>query len=196
LPGLLLLLAQVACVAAPPKADARSSGPAPSAQPSAADRAPAEFLPLAVGNAWTYEASGGGSTGQDTIRIVGVDGAWFLDDHRGRLRHEADGVRDRDRYLLRAPLLAGRSWTSVDQMVVQRFEVVTLDGEVEVPAGRFTRCAVVRNEQPLPDGARFVTEWTYAPGIGLAALRTFTRRAGQERLQTSLQLVRFQPSKE
>jgi len=54
----------------------------------------ARYYPLAVGNSWTYSLRG--SDKRETIQIVGRDGPWFLDDHRGRLRYEADGVRDAD----------------------------------------------------------------------------------------------------
>jgi hypothetical protein len=156
------------------------------------------FYPLAVGNTWTYELSGAGDSGRrETIRIVGRDGAWFLDDHRGRFRYESDGVRDADRYLLRTPVKAGAEWKSVEQLVVQKFELVTTDASVVTQAGTFTGCAVVRNEQPLaaPHGdksGRFVTEWTYAPRVGLVQLRTSTLAAnGSERPQTKLLLVAF-----
>jgi hypothetical protein len=152
---------------------------------------PAIFFPLAVGNEWTYTVSAGGQTQQETIHIVGRDGNWFLDDQRGRLRIEEDGVRDRDRYLLRAPIAPGASWTSVDNLVVQKFALAGTDVTLATPAGHFEHCVVVRNDQPLPGGARFVTEWTYAPGIGLVALRTYTSTQGKEKTQTSLTLVAY-----
>ena len=37
-----------------------------------------------------------------------------------------------------------------------------------------------------------MTEWTYAPGVGLVALRTRTLQGGKEQEQASLQLVRFE----
>ena len=64
------------------------------------------YYPLAVGNSWTYAFRG--SERQETIRIIGQDGPWYIDDHRGRLRYEKDGVRDSDRYLLHTPLSVGR----------------------------------------------------------------------------------------
>ena len=152
------------------------------------------FYPLAVGNTWTYELSGAGDSGRrETIRIVGRDGAWFLDDHRGRFRYESDGVRDADRYLLRTPVKAGAEWKSVEQLVVQKFELVSTDASVVTQAGTFTGCAVVRNEQPLEKkGGKFVTEWTYAPNVGLVQLRTATLAAnGSEQPQTKLVLVAF-----
>lgn len=152
---------------------------------------PAAYFPLAVGNEWTYAVTTAGQTQQETIHIVGRDGPWFLDDQRGRLRIEADGVRDGDRYLLRAPLVAGSTWTAVDNLVVQQFELAAVDVTLVTPSGKFEHCVVVRNDQPLPNSARFVTEWTYAPGVGLVALRTFTSAQGREKTQTSLTLVSY-----
>lgn len=164
------------------------SGPPPAAAPAGEDAT--RYYPLAVGNAWTYALRG--SDKQETIRIVGRDGPWFLDDHRGRLRYESDGVRDSERYLLRTPLAAGAKWSSVENLVVQRFEVVTMDGSAVTEAGTFTRCAVVRNEQPLKTGGKFVTEWTYAPKVGMVQLVTSTVDAsGKQEEQTRLQLVGY-----
>jgi len=67
------------------------------------------YYPLAIGNSWTYSFRGSGR--RETIQIVGRDGPWFIDDHRGRLRYEADGIRDADRYLLRTPPPGARSRT-------------------------------------------------------------------------------------
>ena len=132
------------------------------------------YYPLSVGNRWTYDLCGQGEERQETIQIVGQDGAWFLDDHRGRLRYESDGVRDPDRYLLRSPVESGGKWTAVENLIVQRFEITSAAKSAVTQAGTFTGCAVVRNEQPLPKGARFITEWTYAPKVGLVELRTAT----------------------
>ena len=151
------------------------------------DPGAARYYPLAVGNAWTYDVGGGH---QERIEIVGRDGPWFLDDHRGRFRYEPDGVRDADRYLLRSPIEQGAKWSAVDNLVVQRFEVISTDATAVTRAGTFTRCALVRNEQPLPKGGRFVTEWKYAPGKGLVDLRTsVVAPDGKSQDQTHLELV-------
>ena len=163
------------------------SGPAPA--PAGGEDATL-YYPLAVGNSWTYIVRGSGK--KETVQIVGRDGAWFIDDHRGRLRYESDGVRDADRYLLRTPLAAGAKWTAVENLVVQHFEVATMDASAVTEAGTFTRCAVVRNEQPLGHGGRFVTEWTYARGVGLVQLVTSTVDGkGRQQEQTRLQLVAY-----
>jgi hypothetical protein len=163
---------------------------APPPAPAAAGEDATRYYPLSVGNTWTYALRG--SDKRETIRIVGRDGPWFLDDHRGRLRYESDGVRDSERYLLRTPLAAGAKWSSVENLVVQRFEVVSMDASAVTQAGTFTRCAVVRNEQPLKSGGKFVTEWTYAPKVGMVQLVTSTVDGGGRREeQTRLQLVDY-----
>jgi hypothetical protein len=164
------------------------SAPAPAPAPAGEDAT--RYYPLSVGNTWTYALRG--SDKRETIRIVGRDGPWYLDDHRGRLRYESDGVRDSERYLLRTPLAAGAKWSSVENLVVQRFELVSMDASAVTQAGTFTRCAVVRNEQPLKSGGKFVTEWTYAPKVGMVQLVTSTVDGGGRREeQTRLQLVDY-----
>jgi hypothetical protein len=167
----------------------KSAAPKPEAPATGAVLDPAVFYPLAVGNEWTYDLGG---ERRETIRIVGRDGAWFLDDHRGRLRVEREGVRDADRFLLHTPLQAGAKWTAVENLVVQRFEVVSTQASAVTRAGTFTGCAVVRNEQPLDSRRKFVTEWTYAPGVGLVELRTRVVGAdGKAQDQTHLELVAY-----
>ena len=164
------------------------SGPQPSGGGPTEDAT--RYYPLAVGNSWTYAFRG--SDRQETIRIIGQDGPWFIDDHRGRLRYEKDGVRDADRYLLRTPLSVGAKWSAVENVAVQRFEVVSMDASAVTQAGTFTNCAVVRNEQPLKNGGKFVTEWTYARKVGLVLLVTSTLDPhGRQQEQTRMQLVAY-----
>jgi hypothetical protein len=179
--------AAVACSGAAPKPEKEAAAPAaPAASPST-------YYPLAVGNSWTYEATAAGRKRRDTVQIIGRDGPWFLDDHRGRLQADSIGVRDADRYLLRQPLSTGAKWTAVENLVVQRFEVVATEADLTTRAGRFSSCIVVRNEQPLPDRrGKYVTEWTYAPHVGLAQLVTQTVSAsGTAQDQVRLELVSY-----
>jgi hypothetical protein len=175
-----LALALAACSGSSPK-------PTPSQQTA---RDPSIYYPLAIGNSWTYEYTPGAR--RETIQIVSRDGAWFVDDHRGRVRSDADGIRDADQYLLHAPLTAGAEWTAVQNLIVQHFTVTSVDAEVKTRAGSFSDCVVVRNESPLPQNAgRFVTEWTYAPNVGLVQVRTqtVTNRGTQD--QSRLDLVSY-----
>ena len=181
----LLLLIATACKTAPAREGASAGA---SAAAAAAD--PSAYYPLAVGNSWTYEYTPGAT--RETIQIVGRDGPWFLDDHRGRLRSDTDGIRDADRYLLHAPLKPGAEWTAVQNLVVQRFTVAAVDATVKTRAGEFSRCVVVRNESPVAQGAaKFVTEWTYAPGVGLVQLRTQTVSPRGIQQQSRLDLVSY-----
>jgi len=167
------------------------SGPQPEGSASGEDAT--RYYPLAVGNSWTYAFRG--SERQETIRIIGQDGPWYIDDHRGRLRYEKDGVRDSDRYLLHTPLSVGAKWSAVENLAVQRFEVVSMDASAVTQAGTFTRCAVVRNEQSLKKGGKFVTEWTYARKVGLVLLVTNTvDPQGKQQEQTRMQLVAYRAS--
>ena len=154
---------------------------------------PAIYYPLAVGNSWTYEYTPGAR--RETIQIVSREGPWFLDDHRGRVRADSEGIRDADQYLLRAPLTAGAHWTAVQNLVVQHFTVAAVDATVRTRAGEFSKCVVVRNESPLPQGAgKFVTEWSYAPKVGLVQVRTQTvsPRGTQEQSRLDLSAYRVQ----
>jgi hypothetical protein len=92
---------------------------------------------------------------------------------------------------LHTPLSAGAKWSAVENLVVQRFEVTSMDASAVTEAGTFTHCAVVRNEQAMKSG-KFVTEWTYAPRVGMVQLVTSTLDPrGQQQEQTRLQLVAF-----
>ena len=64
---------------------------------------------------------------------------------------------------------------------------------ISTRAGTFSNCVVVRNESPLPQNAgKFVTEWTYAPKVGLVQLLTSTVDAkGRQQEQTRLLLVAY-----
>ena len=166
----------------------------PADAPSKADVAKvASFYPLGVGNEWTYELSvPGGQKKQDTIKIVKQEAGWFVDDHRGKLRVDSEGLRDADRYLLRGPIEAGSKWTAVEDLVVQKFEITSADASEITPAGTFLHCVTVRNEQPLgPKKGKFITEWSYAPGVGLVKMKTSVEDGGQTLPQMSLGLVAF-----
>jgi hypothetical protein len=148
------------------------------------------YYPLAVGNSWTYAVSG--SPEQAKIEIVGRDGDWFLDDHRGRLRYEDGGVRDADRFLLRPPLAQGTHWTAVENLVVEHFEIASADATLVTQAGTFTHCVVVRTSAAVKKDVTFNTEWTFAPEVGIAQIVTsVTDAKGASAEQTRLSLTAF-----
>lgn len=161
---------------------------APAAKPAVRDAR--AYYPLAVGNSWTYAVSG--SPEEAKIEIVGKDGDWFLDDHRGRLRYEEGGVRDADRFLLRPPLAEGTHWTAVENLVVQHFEIVSADASIATAAGSFQHCVVVRTSSLVKKDVTFTTEWTYAPDVGIAQIVTsVTDGQGVSTEQTRLSLTAF-----
>ena len=102
-------------------------------------------------------------------------------------------MRDKDRYLLHAPLKTGAKWSAVENLVVQRFEVMATEASAVTRAGTFLHCVTVRNAQPLDNNqGQFVTEWTYAPKVGLVQLRQETiGPTGKAVQQTSLELVSY-----
>jgi hypothetical protein len=179
------LLATLACASAPATPDKTAL--------QVQDASLRQHYPLAVGNEWTYEASGlGGQKKRETIKIVRQEGAWFVDDHGGRLRIDSEGLRDADQYLLRPPLQTGTKWSAVKDLVVQRFEIVAADASEVTPAGTFLHCVTVRNEQPVgSQKAKFVTEWSYAPGVGLVRMRTQVDDGDKTVPQVSLALVEY-----
>jgi len=111
------------------------------------------------------------------------------------VRAGAEGLREADQALLPAPLPPGAHWTAVQNLVVQHFTVAAVEETVKTRAGAFTKCVVVRNESPLPQGAgKFVTEWTYAPNVGMVQVRTQTisPRGTQEQSRLDLAAYRVQ----
>lgn len=150
-------------------------------QPSEATMRVEDFYPLRVGNRWTYEVSGAGLSGEQSIEMTGEENGWFVDSMGGRLRIDAFGLRDPDRYLLRAPLEVGTSWSNVESVQsVERHEIVEAGGSCATDAGLWARCVVVRSTNALTPSRVFVLESTYAEGIGLVAQRTVQEAKGQK----------------
>jgi len=173
------------------------------AAPAATTASPAEpplrardLYPLAVGHAWTYESVSGGVSEQVTVRVLRESGGYFVDSNGGALRHDATGLRDPNRYLLREPLVAGTKWTSVQSLQSsESYEVVEADRPCTVPAGTFARCVRVRGATRLDEKRSLVSTWTYAEGVGLVELRTSLESAGQPpKPQVEARLVKFTPA--
>lgn len=160
-------------------------GPATAAAVADAVKAPAgaaaKFYPLAVGNSWTYKGRLLGQPAQNRVTVTKKEGAVFFDDKGGQMMNDADGLRDRKRYLLKDPLRRGASWMSVASVSsVERFEIIDTGRSVKVEAGVFDGCIVVRGKNRIDPSKEFVTEWTYAPGVGLVRIQTFLLKEGKE----------------
>ncbi len=72
-----------------------------------------DYYPLAVGNRWTYQTSFLGEKRTQEVEVLKQVEGYFEDSQGGQLTVDAFGVRDQKRYLLRAPLEPGRTWTNV-----------------------------------------------------------------------------------
>jgi hypothetical protein len=174
----LLVVAVLAC------ACACAGTPPPPQQPAAP--APADFFPLAIGNTWTFldsspqQLNDTQPTGtHHTIRIVRRDpDGYFVDDQQNALRADDDCLHDRERRLLCRPIQAGTTWTSVvSPTVTERYRIAGVGEKVTVPAGTFTGCVRVRSQARV-EGVDQTAELTYAPGVGLIRLETFSVTAG------------------
>jgi hypothetical protein len=163
----LLIVALVACACAG----------APTLPPPSAPPTPADFFPLAVGNSWTFldRSAQQPTAAHHTIRIVKRDSdGYFVDDQQNAIRADDDCLHDRERRLLCRPIQAGTAWSSVvSPSVTERYRIAGTGEKVTVPAGTFTGCVRVRSQARV-SGVEQIAELTYAPGVGLIRLETFS----------------------
>lgn len=182
----LVALLAAGCASAP---EPRPAAPATRQQPAVA-----RYFPLAVGNSWTYQTRFGGKVERNTVRIEGREGGFFVDNQRGRLAFDGEGLRDERRYLILGPLEPGRSWEShLEAGKTERYEVVATDATVHVPAGRFENVLVVRGTTPVDAATKLEIEWAYAPNVGLVRMVSTAVVGGQERIpQAEIELLSWQ----
>lgn len=153
----------------------------------------ARYFPLAVGNRWGYQATGGSTETTELVEIRGVrDGQY--EDNRGRLLWmTSDGLRDQSRYLLRSPVEAGRSWTvKLTASSVEHWQIVSVGKGCSAPAGKFGDCVEVESRTAAASGAELVDRITFAAEVGIVQIRTFLVRQGKQTPQTELRLVSYQ----
>jgi hypothetical protein len=153
-----------------------------------------EYYPLAVGHRWTYRAAMLGHTTTREIAIVREQGGFFLDTGGGALMHDAYGLRDQRRYLIRYPIEPGTEWMSVvGPSSVERYRIVDASAVIQVPAGTFERCVVVEAALRVDKDRSLTHRAAYAPGVGLVRLETWAMLAGQAPAQqTRMELVGHQ----
>jgi hypothetical protein len=183
----LVSLGLVACAHAP-----EAETPPPPAAVSAAAN-PARYFPLAVGNRWTYRATGGDSNAVEEVQIRGVQDGQYAD-NRGRLLWvSADGLRDQSRVILRSPVETGRSWSVVlGPDSVEHWRIDSVGQPCSAPAGHFTDCVEVESRiHPKPD-VELVNHITFAAGVGMVRIRTTAVRNGVETPQTELLLTAYE----
>jgi hypothetical protein len=89
-------------------------------------------------------------------KITGHGGAWLSGAGGARFGLMMPGM----------PLVKGRYYQEIAPgQALDRAEILALDGSVETPAGRFERCLVTEETNPLKPQER--EKKVYAPGVGL-----------------------------
>jgi hypothetical protein len=151
----------------------------------------AEYYPLAVGNRWTYLVNGREDKPVE-VQILKEEEGYFHDSQGGQLRLDAFGIRDPKRYLLRAPLEVGQSWTNVVSVSsTERYQIVQAGASCQSPAGTFQNCVQVEARNRVEQGTTIVGTWTYAPGVGMVRMELVAERNGQRIPQTWLELKSY-----
>ncbi len=169
--GLLLVALVTGCASKEVK-------PSPAAMRDRTDaygaRAISEWMPLNLGNTWTYERRFLGETGSLTVTVVSKDKeGFFVDNQGGRLMITPHGLRDPNRYLLVSPIETGKRWrVQVAPQLAEHFEVMDDNATVTVPAGKFEHCAVVRSTTHVSKNVRMVNTIVYAPKVGMVRNET------------------------
>jgi hypothetical protein len=150
-----------------------------------------DYAPLRVGASWTYEMQYPGQVGEMTVRLVGLQEGFVVDDKNGAFRHTSEGLRDRDRYLLRHPLAPGTTWkTVVGPSAVEHAEIVSVGDPCESAAGRFSDCILVHGWIRRDEKLTLHIEWTWARDVGLVKVETIAEIAGQGRVPQTKQTLK------
>ncbi len=154
------------------------------------------YLPLRVGNQWTYQTHFQGQQQPDlTIRLVAEQNGYMLDNRPqpSRYRYDAEGLRDgNERYLLKRPLEKGTAWMSVaDLNTVERYRIVDVERRVQVPAGVFEDCVVVRLQVVMPGERMMRNDMSFAPDVGIVEVRTVVLEGKREIPQSHLELESY-----
>ena len=161
-----------ACASTPPQV----TGPAPSS-----------YWPLVDGQVMTFVASAAGGKSVQRIRVEELKGGWYQVGPGQRLRHDADGLFDGKRYLIRRPLRVGATWRAIPQPgVIERFSVVRVGARCPRELKVDKPCAAIEARQNVPDGT-LLTRWWYGQGLGLLQVEVYIQqRSGRLNLVSRL----------
>lgn len=150
----------------------------------------ADFQPLAIGNRWTYRGTMLGQPVERTITILGIEDGYFVDDAGGRMKVDQDGLRDDKRYLLKSPVAVGQKWMAVLSVTsTEHYEVTSVSATVTTPKGTFENCAVVKGTNRIDADKTLVSEWTYAPGVGIVKMATSLKNGDDVIPQATIELA-------
>jgi hypothetical protein len=173
-------LAMAACAHPPPPAE----GP---------PQSPARYFPLAVGNRWSYRATGGGAETVEQVEIRGVRDGQYQDNRGRTFWVSQDGLRDQSRVLLRSPVEAGRTWTvRLGPDSVEHWRIVSVGQSCSAPAGQFADCVQVESRTAATGGAELLNRITFAAQVGIVQIRTALVKGQRETPQTDLVLTAYE----
>ena len=151
-----------------------------------------QYYPLAVGNSWTYTVNGRTDRPVE-VKILKQEDGFFQDSKGGQLMVDSFGVRDQKRYLLRAPVEPGRTWTNVVSVSsTERYQILQAGIPCQVPAGSFEGCVLVEARNRVDTQTTLVNTFTFAPGVGLVRIQVEAEQDGRRIPQTRLELTSYQ----
>ena len=76
-------------------------------------------------------------------------------------------------------------------MELVRYRIVDVARKVQVPAGVFPGCVVVRMEVRMQKGRSMRNEMTFAPGVGIILIQTTLLEGAKSAVQSTLELKNY-----
>jgi hypothetical protein len=153
-----------------------------------------QYMPLAIGNSWTYAVNYLGQKGKYTVFIVKKEKNAFIDNKNNKLIIDKRGIRDAKRYLIKFPLNDKQPWISIISPIQKEIRrVVKFDAKVVVPAGIFKGCLVVQTDVKMKKGIILHSLNYFAQNVGLVKIQTFLEDTINKKLlpQTETELLNF-----
>ena len=156
-------------------------------QPVDPGPAPTTYWPLKSGQTLHFEAKAAGGESTRKVRVKKRKNGWFQVGPGQRLRHDADGLFDGQRYLIRRPLKVGATWNAIPKPgVIERFRVVRVDAKCPAALKESALCLAIEARQNVA-GQVLLTRWWYASGKGLMQVEVFVQQtSGKLQLQSRL----------
>jgi len=181
-----------------------------SAERPVTERQLSDYFPLHLGDGWTYLAVSGPR--KDSLRYdvveqpeprvfvmqvkPGSEQSPSAPHKVGKARMESRprGIFDGTRYVLQEPLEVGTKWTAIlDARTAEHFEIIAVNVETSVPAGKFADCIVVRSAIKEPGEVTQLSDATYCKGVGMVESIVTVAKPGKPTLTLGhLQLTVFE----
>jgi hypothetical protein len=164
---------------------------APTQETSPSGLSAAAYYPLAVGNAWTYDARILGERHVADVRILRQANGFFEDSQGAKLTADGEGLRDDKRYLLKNPVREGAEWDNVVSVSArEHYRISQADAPCQVPAGSFQHCVTVESRTRTSQ-VTLINALTFAPGVGIVHLTVEAERDGKRTPQSELSLTHY-----